>query len=94
MQEDKALQNFWLVDNRGLITSDRGAALQPGQKSYARAPTADLGEGLSLLQVVERVKPTILLGLSGVGGTFTEPVLNAMAKNLPEPNMPIVFRSD
>lgn len=36
---------------------------------------------LSVWQTIEKVKPTILLGLSGVGGQFTESIVKAMTKN-------------
>ena len=39
-------------------------------EDYARKET-DM-EGLGLLDVVKEVKPTILIGLSAVGGIFTE----------------------
>ena len=39
-------------------------------EDYARKET-DM-EGLGLLDVVKEVKPTIIIGLSAVGGIFTE----------------------
>ena len=42
-------------------------------------------EGSSLLDTVLRVKPTVLLGLSGVGGLFTERVVRSMASVVREP---------
>lgn len=52
----------------------------------------DLKEGMSLEEVIKRVKPTLLLGLSGVGGTFSEPVLRCMTAELGKVNeRPLVF---
>jgi malate dehydrogenase (oxaloacetate-decarboxylating)(NADP+) len=48
----------------------------------------DLANGMNLLDVVKKVKPTILLGLSGVGGLFTEEVVREMTKHVKNP---IVF---
>merc|ERR1712098_305823 len=45
-------------------------------------------EGLSLLDSVKKIKPTILIGLSGKGGIFTEDVLNAMTEY---EKQPIIF---
>ena len=45
-------------------------------------------EGLSLLETVRRVKPTILIGLSACGGLFSEEILKAMNEN---PSPPIIF---
>jgi len=52
----------------------------------------DLRDGMSLEEVVRRVKPTILLGLSGVGGIFTRSVLKAMTDSLaPTGQRPVIF---
>lgn len=49
--QEKAAENFWLVDKDGLITKDRkNFAL--GQEKFARK---DLPEGLPLLEVIKQV---------------------------------------
>jgi len=40
---------------------------------------------ISLLEVVEKVRPTIIVGTSTVGGAFTEQVIRAMAKGVERP---------
>ncbi|KAG9441118.1 hypothetical protein H6P81_016972 [Aristolochia fimbriata] len=78
--ENSAANNqFWLIDKFGLITSDR-KDLDPAAAPFARNPgeIEGLNEGATLLQVVKKVKPHVLLGLSGVGGIFNEEVLKAM----------------
>jgi len=45
-------------------------------------------EGLSLLETIKTVKPTILIGLSGVGGLFSSDVLTAMGE---QTECPVIF---
>ena len=45
-------------------------------------------EGMSLLETVKRVRPTILIGLSACGGLFSEEVLKAMNES---ETPPIIF---
>ena len=45
-------------------------------------------EGLSLLEVIKKVQPDVLIGLSGCGGIFSEDVLTEMNKS---PTPPIIF---
>ena len=61
-----------LVDNKGFLTAKRTKApfrLLPGQENYLFHDATY--EGLSLLETIKLSKPSILLGLSGVGGLFT-----------------------
>jgi malate dehydrogenase (decarboxylating) len=72
---------FWLLDKDGLITKDRkdlDPSAAPFARGYGPGEVEGLKEGASLLEVVKKVKPHVLLGLSGVGGIFTEEVLRAM----------------
>ncbi len=46
------------------------------------------GKVPSLMEVINQAKPTILLGLTGVSGLFTQNVIEEMAKNN---NLPIIF---
>lgn len=70
---------FFLLDKDGLITKER-ENIDPAAAPFARGPGEfdGLREGASLLEVVQKVKPHVLLGLSGVGGIFNEEVLRAM----------------
>eukprot|EP01102_Stenamoeba_stenopodia_P008339 TRINITY_DN2392_c0_g1_i1.p1 TRINITY_DN2392_c0_g1~~TRINITY_DN2392_c0_g1_i1.p1 ORF type:complete len:607 (-),score=143.98 TRINITY_DN2392_c0_g1_i1:173-1993(-) len=78
---EEAYKNFWLVDKDGLLGLGR-KSITPSQLPYCRL---DEKNGSSLLETIRKVKPTILLGLSGVGATFTEPVIREMAKHCPRP---------
>lgn len=65
MSPQDAATNFWVIDAEGLITQNR-PHLPDYVARFAR-PVGDntAQEGDSLLDVVRKVKPTILLGLAG-----------------------------
>ena len=78
LTEDEARQRFWLLDSRGLITNDRGDKLAPHKVYFSR----DDNQGKqykTLEEVVDFVRPTILMGLSTIGGVFTPQILRKMA---------------
>jgi malate dehydrogenase (oxaloacetate-decarboxylating)(NADP+) len=78
LTEDEARRCFWLVDTKGLITNDRGDKLAQHKIYFSR----DDNKGQqfkSLPEVVDYVKPTILMGLSTIRGIFDEPILRKMA---------------
>ena len=77
-------RQFYLIDAKGLIGQGR-EQYSSNQADYARD---DLPNGMKLEEVVRAVKPDVLLGLSGVGKTFTEATIRAMAEHVPRP---IVF---
>jgi malic enzyme len=67
------------------------ADLDETKRSLAVSPEAALAHGLdptavsTLADVVERVRPTILVGTTGVAGTFTEPVVRTLARSCSRP---------
>ncbi len=79
-----ARERLFMVDRPGLLTSDM-ADLEKFQVPLAQAPEAVADwtrseEGTtSLLDVVTNAKPTVLIGVTGVFGLFTEDVIRAMA---------------
>lgn len=81
---------FYLLDKDGLITKER-KNIDPAAAPFAKGPgeIEGLREGASLLEVVKKVKPHVLLGLSGVGGVFNEEVLKAMRES--ESTKPAIF---
>ena len=87
ISEEDARKMFYLVDSRGLVANNRGDDL-PEHKRYLARAEADAPKLKTLQEVVEFVKPTTLLGLSTVGGTFTKEILNLMAEYNKQP---IVF---
>ncbi|KAI7733633.1 hypothetical protein M8C21_028576 [Ambrosia artemisiifolia] len=72
---------FYLIDKYGLMTKERSGvdpAAAPFAKHVGEVQSIGLREGSDLLEVVKKVKPHVLVGLSGVGGIFNEQVLQAM----------------
>jgi len=80
--KEQAAQRFVVVDKEGPLHKDRSDHLTKQQKVFARD---DLPLGASLLQVCASFKPTILMGLSAVGGIFTEEVVREVAKHVEHP---------
>ncbi|XP_072963970.1 NAD-dependent malic enzyme 59 kDa isoform, mitochondrial [Typha angustifolia] len=79
-----ANHQFWLLDKDGLITKERkdiDPAAVPFARGFGPGEVEGLHEGATLLEVVKKVKPHVLLGLSGVGGIFNEEVLKAMKES-------------
>ncbi len=83
LKKEDAQKQISLFDVNGLVEASR-QDLSPSQKVYAHKaePTKDLKEA------VEAFKPTVLIGVSTMGGAFTEAVIRAMAKNV---DRPIIF---
>ncbi|OBZ86710.1 NADP-dependent malic enzyme [Choanephora cucurbitarum] len=87
LSEEQAKQLFWIVDSKGLVTIDRGDKLAQHKIYYARHDN-NSQQFKNLIDIVDYVKPTALIGLSSSAGAFTEKVL----KRLSELNKrPIVF---
>ena len=72
---EETRKKIWLVDSKGLVVSSRKESLQHFKKSWAHEhePVKEL------LDAVKAIKPTVLIGTSGVGKTFTKDVVEAMA---------------
>ncbi|KAK4753976.1 hypothetical protein SAY87_002080 [Trapa incisa] len=72
---EETRKRIWLVDTKGLIVNSRKDTLQHFKKPWAHEhePIKDL------LNAIKAIKPTILIGSSGVGRTFTRDVIEAMS---------------
>ncbi|KAE8681068.1 hypothetical protein F3Y22_tig00111342pilonHSYRG00093 [Hibiscus syriacus] len=68
-------KKIWLVDSKGLIVASRKESLQDFKKPWAH----DHEPVTELINTVEAIKPTILIGTSGVVKQFTKEVVEAMA---------------
>src|ERR1700676_3563473 len=82
LSKEDAARRFWCVDRQGLLTADMADRLRDYQVTYAR-PTAESkawkhdenGNGVSLAEVVRRVRPTLVIGASTVVCRFTESIV-------------------
>ncbi|KAF7814221.1 NADP-dependent malic enzyme-like [Senna tora] len=72
---EEVRKNIWLVDSKGLIVSSRKESLQHFKKPWAH----EHEPVKNLLEAVKKIKPTVLIGTSGQGRTFTKEVVEAMA---------------
>ncbi|HQZ88398.1 MAG TPA: NAD-dependent malic enzyme [Gammaproteobacteria bacterium] len=81
--EDAAIAQIWLIDREGLLVRNM-PNLMPFQLPYVREEKL----GLSLEAVVKKIKPTILIGCSAVGGAFTEEIVREMALHT---SRPVIF---
>jgi len=90
LTKDEAYHQFWAVDYRGLLTEEHGDVLD-FQKPYVRGVSELEGwdrnnEGIiHLMEVIKRVKPTILIGTSGQAGAFSEDIIKEMARHTDRP---------
>jgi malate dehydrogenase (oxaloacetate-decarboxylating) len=93
LSEAEARARFWLVDRHGLLHTGM-AHLEPFQQRYAQPADrlagwqCDAAGDIPLAEVVRRVRPTVLVGVTGQPGTFTEEVVRAMAAQM---DRPIIF---
>jgi malate dehydrogenase (oxaloacetate-decarboxylating) len=86
---EEATGRIWCVDRYGLLTEDADG-LRDFQAPYARPAKEVAGwsrdqGGIRLAEVVREVQPTILIGTSGQGGAFTEPIVRDMAAHAARP---------
>jgi malate dehydrogenase (oxaloacetate-decarboxylating) len=89
LSQEEARRRFYGVDRYGLVTEST-KDLRPEQRIYARKDQEVEGWGrtkgeITLLDVVRTVKPSVLIGVSGQPGTFTEAVTREMAKHVARP---------
>jgi malate dehydrogenase (oxaloacetate-decarboxylating) len=90
LSEAEARGRFWLVDKNGLLHTGR-TDLTPEQRVYAQPaehvanwPRTSHG-AIGLADVIGRVEATFLMGLSTVGGAFTEAIVREMAHKVERP---------
>ena len=89
LSEQDARQQMFMVDRFGLVTEGmqglRDFQQKLEQKQSDLASWNYSGEYPSLLDVVNCAKPSILIGVSGQPGLFTEQVVRAMRQHCEQP---------
>ncbi len=92
LSREAAYANIFLVDRFGLIT-DKVSSLdfqKPFVKQLKNYPNWQFTDSsnINLLETVQNVKATMLIGVCAQGGIFTRDVIDALSQNCPRP---IVF---
>ncbi|UYG04263.1 NAD-dependent malic enzyme [Halomonas sp. LR3S48] len=78
LSEKEARRRVFMVDRDGLVTSDQ-EWLRDFQRRLAHEPELVKGwANQSLLEVARHIKPTVLIGVSGQPGLFSEDVIRTM----------------
>lgn len=93
LSEQEARSRFWILNRGGILHAGR-TDLSPEQRIYAqpvervaswRRPASGI---IDLDTVIRNVHATILIGLSTLGGAFTESIVREMAQKV---DRPIIF---
>ena len=93
LSEQKARSHFWIVDKGGLLHSGR-KDLSTEQSVYVQAEGRVSGWArtangqIGLADVIGKIEATVLIGLSTVGGAFSEAIVREMARKV---ERPIIF---
>jgi len=90
LSEEDAHARFFMIDIDGLLHDGRGDldevhAPHAQRRENLRDWDADLSKPVGLLDVVRNAKPTVLVGVTGQGGVFTEEVVREMARHADKP---------
>jgi malate dehydrogenase (oxaloacetate-decarboxylating) len=85
----EARARIFVLDSRGLLVEGRKMEDYKAPLAQERARLAGWGEGpFELEATIAKSRATVLLGLSGVPGCFTEPMVRAMCEHV---ERPVVF---
>src|SRR5579863_2844 len=90
LPDSEAGKRFFMVDRDGLLV-DGMDGIASFQQPFLQDKAAiadwslDHPDRVALLDVVRNAKPTVLIGVSGQAGAFSEPVVRAMAEHNPRP---------
>lgn len=81
---EQARRQIWTLDSQGLVTRERMDSLSEHKRPFAQEspPIADL------IEVIRAVRPTVLIGVCGQAGSFSEAAIREMHRHCPRP---IVF---
>jgi malate dehydrogenase (oxaloacetate-decarboxylating) len=92
LTEEEARSRVYAIDRYGLVT-EQGKDVRPEQLPYARKEQETQGwkqpnGEITLLDVIRHAKPSLLIGVSGQPGAFTEQAVREMAKYS---DRPVIF---
>jgi malate dehydrogenase (oxaloacetate-decarboxylating) len=93
LSPEEASRRFFAVDRGGLLMEGMNS-LTPAQVTFAQARDAvaswklETPGQIGLLDVAVNGRPTVLIGVSGQAGVFTEPIVKAMAAGV---DRPVIF---
>ena len=93
LSDEEARNRFWLVNSKGVLHAGR-KDLTPEQMVYAKSENRVAGwpgtcnGKVGLADVIGQIEATILIGLSTVGGAFSEAIVREMARKV---ERPIIF---
>ncbi len=80
VSEQTAQRQCWFMDSKGLVVKSRDDLVEHKLRfAHDHAPISDL------LTAVDTLKPHAIIGVSGTPGSFSQPVVQAMAKHNPRP---------
>jgi len=88
---EEANKRFWLIDRYGLVKDSLGPSkIRSELREFTRSDdewtdVQGSDHQVNLLDVVKRVKPTVLIGCSTNSGAFTEDVVREMAEGTERP---------
>jgi malate dehydrogenase (oxaloacetate-decarboxylating) len=90
LPEPEARRRFYAIDRDGLLVDDM-PSLRPAQLPFVQA-RANVGgwqldnpSTIGLVDVVRNAHPTVLIGVSGQRGAFSETAVRTMAEHTPRP---------
>lgn len=91
LSKEEAVSRFWMLGSRGLDLKSWTDVLTSHQLDYAR-PDEEWGnpgkKKITLLEVIQKVKPTIIIGSSAQPNSITEECCREMIKHC---DRPIIF---
>jgi len=76
LSRQDALDRIYLTDSKGLIYDGRSDELPVQKAEFAKV--GNFSGKVSLLDLIKKVKPNILIGTSGRAGEFTKAIVKAM----------------
>ena len=90
VDEVAARRRFYLVDRNGLLVEGM-ADITPAQRPFLQSPevvanwSREVPGTVGLVDVVSNAHPTVLIGVSGQAGAFSESVVRTMARHVERP---------